>query len=77
VNLIGSTWQSNDRDRRSHRIGETIPLALSQAEAAVALTSHKLENVVPVAEKILATGSQALALQAHAGVGANAETVVQ
>lgn len=61
----------------SRGIGEAIALALSQAGAAVALTSRNLENVVPVADKIRATGGQALALQAHAGVGANAETVVQ
>ena len=61
----------------SRGIGEAIALAFSQAGAAVALTSRKLENVVPVADKIQAAGGQALALQAHAGVSANAETVVQ
>jgi NAD(P)-dependent dehydrogenase (short-subunit alcohol dehydrogenase family) len=61
----------------SRGIGEAIALALGQAGAAVALTSRKLENVVPVADKIQAAGGQALALQAHAGVSANAETVVQ
>ncbi len=60
----------------SRGIGEAIAMALSQAGAAVALTSRKLENVVPVAEKIQAAGGQALALQAHAGLSANAETVV-
>jgi NAD(P)-dependent dehydrogenase (short-subunit alcohol dehydrogenase family) len=61
----------------SRGIGEAIALAFSQAGAAVVLTSRKLENVEPVAEKIQAAGGQALALQAHAGVQANAESVVQ
>jgi len=61
----------------SRGIGEAIALAFSQAGAAVTLTSRKLENVVPVADKIQAAGGQALALQAHAGISANAETVVQ
>ena len=61
----------------SRGIGEAIALAFSQAGAAVVLTSRKLENVAPVAEKIQAAGGQAVALQAHAGVQANAESVVQ
>jgi hypothetical protein len=50
----------------SRGIGEVIAMALSQAGAAVALTSRKLENVAPVADKIQAAGGRALALQAQA-----------
>jgi NAD(P)-dependent dehydrogenase (short-subunit alcohol dehydrogenase family) len=61
----------------SRGIGEAIALAFSQAGAAVVLTSRKLENVIPVADKIQATGGRALAVQAHAGVSANTEAVIQ
>ena len=40
------------------------------------MTSRKLENVGPVADKIKAAGGQALALAAHAGQEAEAEAVV-
>ena len=60
----------------SRGIGEAIALAYAQAGAAVVLTSRKLENVGPVAEKIKASGGQALALAAHAGQQAEAEAVV-
>jgi NAD(P)-dependent dehydrogenase (short-subunit alcohol dehydrogenase family) len=61
----------------SRGIGEVIALALSQAGVAVALTSRKLENVAPLAEKIEADGGKALALQAHSGISAHAEAAVQ
>lgn len=60
----------------SRGIGEAIALAYAQAGAAVVLTSRKLENVGPVAEKIKAQGGQALALAAHAGQQAEVEAVV-
>ena len=60
----------------SRGIGEAIAITYAQAGAAVVLTSRKLENVGPVAERIKAAGGQALALAAHAGQQAEAEAVV-
>ncbi len=60
----------------SRGIGEAIAITYAQAGAAVVLTSRKLENVGPVADKIKAAGGQALALAAHAGQQAEAEAVV-
>jgi NAD(P)-dependent dehydrogenase (short-subunit alcohol dehydrogenase family) len=60
----------------SRGIGEAIAITYAQAGAAVVLTSRKLENVGPVADKIKAAGGQALALAAHAGQEAEAEAVV-
>ena len=60
----------------SRGIGEAIAITYAQAGAAVVLTSRKLENVGPVAERIKAAGGQALALAAHAGQEAEAEAVV-
>ncbi len=60
----------------SRGIGEAVAEALASAGAAVVLTSRKLENVGPVAEKINASGGRALALAAHAGQAAAAAEVV-
>lgn len=60
----------------SRGIGEAVAVALADAGAAVVLTSRKLENVAPVAEKINAAGGRAVALAAHAGQAAAAEAVV-
>lgn len=60
----------------SRGIGEAIAEALAGAGAAVVLTSRKMENVGPVAEKINAAGGRAMALAAHAGQAAAAEEVV-
>ncbi len=56
----------------SRGIGEAIALAYAAAGAAVVVTSRKLENIGPVAEKIREQGGQALALAAHAGRQADA-----
>ncbi len=60
----------------SRGIGEAVAERLAGAGAAVVLTSRKLENVAPVAEKINAAGGRAVALAAHAGQAAAAEEVV-
>ena len=61
----------------SRGIGEAIARAYAVAGASLILTSRKLENVGPVAEAIRAAGGRAIALAAHAGDQAAAETVVQ
>ncbi len=51
----------------SRGIGEAIATALADAGAKVVLSSRKMENVGPVADKINAAGGTALAVPAHAG----------
>lgn len=51
----------------SRGIGEAIATAFAEAGAKVVLSSRKIENVGPVANKINAAGGTALAVPAHAG----------
>ncbi|HUS83325.1 MAG TPA: SDR family oxidoreductase [Dehalococcoidia bacterium] len=51
----------------SRGIGEAVAMAFSQAGANLVLSSRKMENVGPVAEKINAGGGHAIAVAAHAG----------
>jgi NAD(P)-dependent dehydrogenase (short-subunit alcohol dehydrogenase family) len=51
----------------SRGIGQAIALRLAQAGAKVVVSSRKMENVQPVADKIEAAGGEALAVQAHVG----------
>ena len=50
----------------SRGIGEAIALTFAEAGAKLVLSSRKMENVGPVAEKINAAGGSALAVAAHA-----------
>ncbi len=61
----------------SRGIGEAVAETLAGAGAAVVLTSRKLENVGPVAEKINAAGGRAYAMAAHAGQAAAAAAVAE
>jgi NAD(P)-dependent dehydrogenase (short-subunit alcohol dehydrogenase family) len=51
----------------SRGIGEAIAMAFSEAGAKLVLSSRKMENVGPVAEKVNAGGGRAIAIAAHAG----------
>jgi NAD(P)-dependent dehydrogenase (short-subunit alcohol dehydrogenase family) len=51
----------------SRGIGEAIATEYSEAGARLALSSRKMENVGPVADKINAAGGRAIAVAAHAG----------
>ena len=51
----------------SRGIGEAIAMAFSEAGARLVLSSRRMENVGPVAEKINAAGGRAIAVAAHAG----------
>jgi NAD(P)-dependent dehydrogenase (short-subunit alcohol dehydrogenase family) len=51
----------------SRGIGEAIATAYAEAGARLVLSSRRMENVGPVAEKIRAAGGRAIAVAAHAG----------
>jgi hypothetical protein len=51
----------------SRGIGEAIAIAYAEAGARLVLSSRRMENVGPVAEKINAAGGRAIAVAAHAG----------
>ena len=51
----------------SRGIGEAIATEYSEAGARLVLSSRKMENVGPVADKINAAGGRAIAVAAHAG----------
>jgi NAD(P)-dependent dehydrogenase (short-subunit alcohol dehydrogenase family) len=51
----------------SRGIGEAIATAYAEAGARLILSSRRMENVGPVAEKINAAGGRAIAVAAHAG----------
>ncbi len=60
----------------SRGIGQAIAARLAGAGAKVVLCSRKLENVETVAEEILASGGEALALPGHVGHPAQVDEVV-
>jgi NAD(P)-dependent dehydrogenase (short-subunit alcohol dehydrogenase family) len=51
----------------SRGIGEAIAMTYAEAGAKLVLSSRKMENVGPVAEKINGAGGRAIAVAAHAG----------
>ena len=51
----------------SRGIGRAIALRLAQAGVKVVVSSRKIENVQPVADEVVASGGEALAVQAHVG----------
>jgi len=60
----------------SRGIGEAIATAYSEAGARLVLSSRRMENVGPVAEKINAAGGRAIAVAAHAGHAAEVARLV-
>jgi NAD(P)-dependent dehydrogenase (short-subunit alcohol dehydrogenase family) len=61
----------------SRGIGRAIALRLAGAGARVVVSSRKLESVQAVADEIVASGGQALAIQAHVGQMQEVEALVE
>lgn len=61
----------------SRGIGRSIALRFAQAGARVLVSSRKLENVGPVAHEIQSAGGTAIAVQAHVGVPADVEALIE
>ncbi len=61
----------------SSGIGEATALACAKAGATVALAARRIERIERLAERIVADGSRALAVQADVGVEEQARSFVQ